>query len=144
MKCKLFIDKDTPQERVEIYAREITREVEEIKSFSESFETSIVGYTDENTVKLSLAEIYCFTVEDSKVFALTKEKKYRLKLRLYQIEAMLTEDFLKLNQSCIGASSKILRFEVPFSGALNVVFKNGHRDYVSRRNLKAVKERFLK
>ncbi len=144
MKCRLFIDSGCEDERVEIHARELTREIEEIKSFCESFDTSIVGYIDENAVKLSITEIYCFTVENTKVFAHTKDKKYRLRQRLYQLESQLPEDFIKFNQSCIGAKSKVLRFEAPLSGVLNVVFKNGHRDYVSRRNLKAVKERLLK
>ncbi len=144
MKCKLFIDKEISEERVEIYARELTKEVGEIKAFSENYETSIVGFAHEEAVKLSLSEIYCFTVEDSRVFAYTKDKKYRLRLRLYQVEEMLTEDFMKFNQSCIGAASKVERFEAPLSGALNIIFKNGHKDFVSRRNLKSVKERFLK
>ncbi len=143
MKCKLFIDKTT-DERVEIYAQSLSQEVVAIKSYAESYETEIIGFVDEEAVKLSLNEIYCFTVEESKVFAHTKDKKYRLRRRLYQVEEMLSEDFIKVNQSCIGCVSKVARFEAPLSGALNIVFKNGHIDFVSRRNMKAVKERFLK
>ena len=33
------------------------------------------------------------------------------------------------------------KYQKTFSGTLSVVFKNGYTDYVSRRNIKAVKER---
>ena len=36
---------------------------------------------------------------------------------------------------------KVEKFSAAFSGALQVNFKNGYVDYVSRRNLKNVKER---
>ena len=50
-------------------------------------------------------------------------------------------DFVKLNQSCIVNIKKIECFDASLGGALKVTLKNGYRDYVSRRQLKAVKER---
>jgi len=35
----------------------------------------------------------------------------------------------------------IKKFDVSFGGALTVIFKNGYTDYVSRRQMKIVKER---
>ena len=80
-------------------------------------------------------------VEDGKVYALTESEKYRLKQRLYLLEEMLDVSFVKINKSCIANIRKIKKFDASFSGTLTVVFKNGYRDYVSRRNLKSVKER---
>ena len=53
----------------------------------------------------------------------------------------LGTDFIKINQSCIANIRQIQRFDTSFSGTLRVIFKNGYTDYVSRRQLKAVKER---
>ena len=68
-------------------------------------------------------------------------QKLRLHQRLYELEELGESNLIKINQSCIANTEKIDRFEVSFGGALAVVFKNGHRDYVSRRQLKYVKER---
>ena len=54
---------------------------------------------------------------------------------------MMSEDFLKINQSCIVSIDRIERFDVTPGGALTVIMKNGYKDYVSRRQMKAVKER---
>ena len=58
-----------------------------------------------------------------------------------QLEEMLDDSFVKINQSCIANIKKIDRFKATVGGSLTVIFKNGHIDYVSRRNLKNVKER---
>ena len=67
------------------------------------------------------------------------------KLNVFRYDAgykqMLGEGFVKINQSCIANTKKILRFSASISGALQVTFKNGYRDYVSRRQLKTVKKR---
>ena len=57
------------------------------------------------------------------------------------IEEMLDESFVKINQSCLGNVKKIARFDASIGGSLMVTFRNAHRDYVSRRQLKTVKER---
>ena len=75
------------------------------------------------------------------MFALTEKGKYRLKSRLYQLEKNLNDNFVKINQSCIANIKKIEKFKASVGGALMVIFKNGYEDYVSRRNLKNVKER---
>ena len=54
---------------------------------------------------------------------------------------MNLQSFIKLNQSCIANKNKIKKFESTIGGALKVIFKNGYIDYISRRELKNVKER---
>jgi len=68
-------------------------------------------------------------------------KTFRLNHRLYQLEERLGTRFLKINQSCLANIQQIQRFDASLAGALLVIFKNGYRDYVSRRQLKTVKER---
>ena len=57
------------------------------------------------------------------------------------MEKKLPENFVKINQSCIANIDKINRFDASFSGTLKLIFKNSYTDYVSRRQLKTVKER---
>ena len=64
-----------------------------------------------------------------------------IKMRLYEIEEKLGDDFVKINQSTVVNVKMIEKFSVSFGASLTVHLKTGRRDYVSRRQLKAVKER---
>lgn len=140
MKFKFFIDKDRPEEVI-VYAKEKTWLVEAIEQLVEDDSAQLTGYKESEVKTLKLSEIYCFTVEDNRLFALTKTEKWRLKSRLYQIEEKMSDSFIKINKSCIVSINKIEKFDAAISGALMVVLKNGYSDYVSRRNVKNLKER---
>ena len=139
MKIRIVIDK-TKDEEVLVYAHERNELVNEIEKLVCQSATEIIGYKNNEAVKLSLHSVNCFICEDGKTFALAKDK-LQVKLRLYQVEDMLDENFIKINQSCVANIRQIEKVQATLSGALFVVFKNGYRDYISRRNLKSVKER---
>ena len=130
------------EEEVVIYAGKRTREIEELERYLDRMGAELVGYGEDGQIlPLRPAEVHCFIVEDGRVCALTEKEKLTVRLPLYAIEEMLTEDFVRINQSCLGSIRKIARFDASIGGALMVTFGNGHRDYVSRRQLKNVKER---
>ena len=141
MKCTLIIT-DEHQEEVVIYARERTKLTDDIEALVIGSVTEIIGYGENQAIRLKTDEVTCFMVEDSKVYALTDKDKYQLKQRLYQLEEMLPDNFVKINQSCIANIRQIKKFDTSISGTLLIKFKNGYKDYVSRRQMKTVKERF--
>lgn len=140
MKCEIFID-PTCEETVRIYVRERTPLVEKIEALVTAESELLMGYTDREIVPLSPAEIFCLTVEDGRVIALTAHGRLRLKERLYVLEERLGREFLRINQSCLINVDSIERFHVSVGGALCVTLKNGFSDYISRRQLRQVKER---
>lgn len=140
MKFSLFIDKQREEECI-IYAHEKSRLTDEIERLISEDALEFTGYKDSSIIKLNLSEVYCFVVEGGKTYAITENDKLIIKYRLYQLEEKLTESFVKINQSCIANVKKIKRFDASFSGSLLVVLKNGYSDYVSRRQLKKVRER---
>ena len=139
MKYSFFTDPDRDEEII-IYAHEKSKLIERIEQLVLSEDTPLIGYTDRGTTVLDAADISCFFLEDGKVFALTDGKKYSLRLRLYQLEERFP-DFLKINQSCIVNVDMIESFKTSLGGSLMVTLKGGFRDYVSRRQLKTVKEK---
>lgn len=141
MKCRIFIDKEH-EEEILIYAHEKTKLVENIEKLVSDDVFDLIGYKDREAVRLNTNDVVCFIAEDNKVYALTENEKLNIKLRLYQIEEKLSENFVRINQSCIANINKIDRFDASFSGTLVVKFKNGYRDFVSRRQVKNIKERF--
>lgn len=141
MKCFTFIDKNE-EERVIIYAKERTSLVDEIEKLVNSTGVSLVGTLDDSSSIINPCDVTCFMVENNKIYALIEDKKYQLKERLYQLEDMpFNEFFVKLNQSCFANIKKIKEFKSSIGGSVMVIFQNGYKDYISRRELKNVKER---
>lgn len=140
MKFSLFIDRNR-EEEVIVYAHERSELVESVERLV-SEETQLTGYSGKTAVRLYLNDVYCFTVESNKVYAVTETEKFEMKQRLYQLEKFADKAFVRINQSCIANIRKIERFDASMSGTMRVNFKNGYTDYVSRRQLKSVKERF--
>ena len=139
MKITIITDK-TKDEEIIIRVHERTELVEKIEKLVNETSDGFIGYKNNEAMILDISDINCFISENNKVFALTDEK-ILIKDRLYRVEEKLGDDFIKINQSCIANIKKIAKVQATFSGSLSVVFKNGYTDYISRRNLKTVKER---
>lgn len=140
MKYRLIIEPEREEEII-VYAHKRDELVEKLESLILSEKEELIGYTEHGVVRLDPVEIYAFIVEDSKVYVLTDSDKMLVKLRLYQLEDRFSHEFLKINQSCLVNVKMIRRFDSSIGGSLMVELKNGYRDYVSRRQLKTVKER---
>ena len=140
MKCEVIID-PACEEKVVIYAREKNRQIEAIQKLVAESSMELMGWRDREMTTLKPADIFCVTVLDGKVWAICEKEQFLLKQRLYEIEQLLPETFVKIHQSCLANLRKVERFDASISGTLMLRFQNGHRDYVSRRQLKHVKER---
>ena len=141
MKYSIIIDKERDEEVI-IYAKERGELVERIEALLRERKSDvIVAVSGNDTVMLGAGDIICFTVVDGATYALTEKGKYKTKMRLYQAEEDYGSDILKINQSCLVRVSAIERFSASIGGSLIVHLKGGYKDYVSRRQMKMVKER---
>lgn len=141
MKYKTVIEPGR-EELVVIYAPEYTDRVREIEKFiSQDERGELVGYLEESIIPLRSDEISAFISEGGAVYAIVSAKRILVKERLYTLEERFGSAYVRINQSCLANVSKIARFDASLSGALAVNFKDGYRDYVSRRQMKVVKER---
>lgn len=144
MKINIFIDNQ--EEQVIIHSHEKNELVNKIEELVLNHENKIegincYGYLENDIVLLKICDIDSFYVSEDKTYASIKDKKYNIKKRLYQIEEMLNDDFIKINKSCIINKNHIKRFNTSWSGALLVELINGDKEYVSRRMIKNLKER---
>ena len=142
MNFKLTIDK-TQEERVEATLRskgDFAFRLEELVR-GYSGDNSITAYTEDDIKVLAFSEIECVTVENGKTYALTVSgERFRLKRKLYEIGELLPAYFMKINKSSIANRNRIEKFAAAFSGSVDVIFKSGYRDYVSRRCFADIKK----
>lgn len=144
MKFKLIIDKEKEEEVVAtVHNRSaLTDEIESLIA-RHAGSDRIPGYTDDDIKMLSVSEIECITVLGGKTYAIDSgNQQYRLKQRLYELEALLPSSFIRINKSALANEKALDRFAVAYTGAVDAVFKCGYREYVSRRCFAQIKRRF--
>ena len=141
MNFKLIIDKEKAEEVV-ITAHQRTALVEEIEALISKHTDRIPGYTEDDIKMLSVSQIECVTVLDGKTYAIdSKNRRYRLKQRLYELEQQLPSSFIRINKSTLANETRLDRFAVTYAGSVDAVFKCGYTEYVSRRCFAQIKRR---
>ena len=144
MKFEIIIDKEKDEQiTATVHERSYLTEQIEKLVMEYSGKDKITAFLDDDIIKLSISEIECITVLDSKTYAVYKGGDlYHLKQRLFEIEKVLPSHFIKINKSTIANENRIERFKANFSGAVDAIFKCGYKDYVSRRCFAEIKRRY--
>ena len=143
MKFRLIIDKEKDEEVVAI-VHDRSALIDEIEALIQKHAGTdrIPGYTDDDIKMLSISQIECVTVLDGKTYAIdSKNCRYRLKQRLYELEAELPSSFIRINKSTLANEKALDRFTVSIAGSVDAVFKCGYTEYVSRRCFAQIKRR---
>ena len=142
MKFRLIIDKEKDEEVVAT-VHDRSALIDEIEALISKHTDRSPGYTEDDIKMLSVSEIACVTVLDGKTYAIdSKNRRYRLKQRLYELEAQLPSSFIRINKSALANENQLDRFAVTYSGAVDAVFQCGYTEYVSRRCFAQIKRRF--
>ena len=141
MKFRLIIDKEKEEEVVAtVHDRHPL--IDEIEALISKHTDRIPGYTEDNIKMLSVSQIECVTVLDGKTYAIdSKNVRYRLKQRLYELEQQLPPSFFRINKSTLANEAHLDRFAVTYAGSVDAVFKCGYTEYVSRRCFAQIKRR---
>ena len=145
MKFNLIIDKSKEEE--------ITATVHGRSSLTERIEALVMQYSrndripvfSEDEMKLlQFSEIESVVSEEGKTFVTDSSgNRFRIKMRLYEIEEILPSYFIRINKSALANEKRIERFSANFSGAVDAVFKSGNKEYVSRRCFAEIKRRYF-
>lgn len=135
-----FIKSEDTQEIV-AYNIEKTNLIKEIERLCYQDSNLIIGYDNKIIKELNPIEIECFYTQNEKIYARTNNQDYLIKKRLYELNEMLKDSFIYINQGCLVNIKKIDHFDASISGTLLIYLKSGFKDYVSRRQIKNIKER---
>ena len=144
MKFTLIIDKEKDEEVVAtVHKRSVLTDEIEALILKHAGADRIPAYRDDDIKMLKFSEIECVTVLDNKTYAIdSSNQRYRLKQRLYELEALLPSSFIRINKSSLANENRLDRFAVTYAGSVDAVFKCGYREYVSRRCFAQIKRRF--
>ncbi len=144
MKFTLIIDKEKDEEVVAtVHQHSALMDELEALILKYAGTDRIPAYTEDDMKMLVFSDIECITVLDGKTYAIdSRNRRYRLRQRLYELEAQLPSSFIRINKSTLANENCLDRFAVTYSGAVDAVFQCGYREYVSRRCFAQIKRRF--
>jgi len=113
---------------------EIENIIEYIKSFDRQ---KIVVYDGYNMVQINIEDIMYFYSDKNYNFCKTKDKEYRVKSKLYEIDKK-SNDFLRISKGCIINIKQVKSFDIGENRNIIVIFNDGSKQFVSRRKIKEV------
>lgn len=144
MKFNLIVDKTKDEEVVAtVHSRSALTDEIEALILKYTGADRIPGYREDDMKMLAFSEIECVTVLDGKTYAIdSRNRHYRLKQRLYELESILPSSFIRINKSTLANENRLERFAVTYAGSVDAVFKCGYTEYVSRRCFAQIKRRF--
>ncbi len=139
MKVELNIDKKFEETIVTILANKVNDEIQNLVNYIENKEDYFTGISDGKVRLLNLEDIIRVYVEDRKVYVVTVEGRFIVRKKLYEVQSMVTKDFIKISQSEIANIKYIHSLDLGLRGTIVINYKNSDMSYVSRRMLKEFK-----
>lgn len=142
MKIEVKIDENCSETRVIIVAEKMTDEVSALmRRLSEETPQGIVGFDGDIVQLLEPTDIIRIYAAVRKVFAVTVQKEYVLRLRLYEAEERLSgQGFVRISNSEIINIKKAKKFDLSTVGTICVSLSNGNISFVSRRYVSKIKK----
>ncbi|GIM32516.1 LytTR family DNA-binding domain-containing protein [Paraclostridium bifermentans] len=142
MKIDIDIDKRYEEIQVILRSNEMNDETMEIlEKLKTTKNKYILGKSDKKVYILGIKDIYFFYSENQKVFVETKDFRYEVDERLYEIEENFKNtSFIRVSKFSIVNLKKVKNIDMSFSGNLTINFINGKKESISRRYISKIKD----
>jgi DNA-binding LytR/AlgR family response regulator len=144
MQVEIKIDTSCAETKVTIIVGKMTDEVSELaRKISEFTPNVLVGFRGEDISVLEYEKVIRFYSANQKVYAVTENGEYTIRLRLYELEGRLNiADFVRISNSEIINIKAVKGFDLSFSGTICVKFRDDSVTYASRRYVSQIKRVF--
>lgn len=139
MKLELNIDEKIKETLVVVSANKIDKEVQNLINYIEYSSEYLIGIVEDKASIIDIDEIIRVYIEDRKTFVVTLKDTYVVKKKLYEVENMVTRNFIKISQSEIANIKFIKNLDFSNTGTIVIKYKNSDISYVSRRMIKEFK-----
>ncbi len=142
MKIEVKLDKNCTETKVIIVAEKMTDEVTALmQRLSGETPQGLIGYENGVALLLESDDIVRIYAAAGKVYAVTDNKEYLLRLRLYEAEEKLKgKSFVRVSNSEIINIKKAKKFDFSTAGTICVSLSNKDVCFVSRRYVTKIKK----
>lgn len=141
MKVSIIEVATVEEEAAVIQAAAITDEIRNAVDLLENNCRSIPVIRENATIMCQTNKIYYIESVDKKTFIYTKEECFETKYRLYELEEILSNNFLRCSKAMICNIRKIKSVKSDFNGRMNAELLNGEQIVISRSYVKDLKKR---
>lgn len=123
---------------INIEVAENTENLENIVEYIKEFDKrKILVYDGYNMIQMDIDNIMYFYSDGNYNFCKTKDKEYRVKSKLYEIDKK-SNDFLRISKSCVINIKQVKSCDIGKNRNIIVRFNDNSEQFVSRRKIKEV------
>ena len=143
MKLRVEISDTYAEDEIIIRCKSVSEDMQKIQAYIQDLAApKLTLYKGNQEFYLTLGEILFFETERDQVYAHSKDNAFRVRYRLYELEAMLTRMFVRAAKGTIVNTTHIYAIHRNLAAASQIQFVGTHKHvYVSRHYYKALKER---
>lgn len=140
MKIEIKLSEEVKEPYAVIHTNRITEEIRRAISMFEMPGKVITAKEEDRIVVLKPEELYMARVEKREVVLYCEKKKYSCQKKLYELEELLGEGFMRISKTTIVNLSQIAGVEPSFNAMMYLLLKNGCKDYITRTYLAQFKK----
>ena len=141
MRVVFYEDRGLDEPNIIVQAPSRTAEIEDLMELIGDLSPSpISGYSDGVLTKLRKDSIIRVYSKDKRVYADTADGSFLIKSPLYQLEESLPRYFVRISNSEIVNSNRILKMDIRLTGTILIHLEGDIVSHVSRRYVSKVKE----
>lgn len=142
MQIEIEIDSSIREPKLILVTNQMTEELQELVNRLSAEKPSVItGMKDDRLKVLEPSELIRIYASGGKVFAVTTQGEYVVRLRLYEMEERLDrQSFVRISHSEIVNLKKVKGFDLSFAGTICVELMDGTVTYVSRRYVARIKK----
>jgi len=100
----------------------------------------LIAYIDSEVHWINPSDVFYIEAVDRKVFLYCEKEVYESKQKLYELEELDIDGFVRISKSTIANIHKIKAFIPSLSGNAEAVLTNKERIVISRRYMSSLKE----
>lgn len=140
IRLDIELDSNISEDKVIIRCNKMTKDIYELQNMISDFiskKQKIVFYKNNIEYYIDLSDILFFETEDNCINAHTRDNIYQVKYKLYELENILSNNFVRISKSTILNIDEIHSITKNLTSSSVVEFKNSHKKtYISRRYYK--------
>ena len=145
MKLRIEVSDGLPEDEVIIRCSRVDDNIQRIQAYILSLASpKLIFYKGHHEFYIPLEEILFFETDSEQVYAHTVNDAFRVKHKLYELEAMLPRTFVRAAKGTIVNTLRIYAINRNLTSSSQVRFADTHKQvYVSRHYYLALKEKIV-